>query len=55
MLQNEVPAAVNLDAARLAHRRGLRVLLNAAPALPMDTELAAMIDVLVVNAIEAEC
>ena len=54
VLQNEVPAAVNLDAALLAHRRGLRVLLNAAPALPLDTELAAMIDVLVVNAIQRD-
>lgn len=54
VLQNEVPAAVNLDAARLARRRGLRVLLNAAPALPLDPELAALLDILVVNAIEAE-
>ncbi|MGO4126638.1 PfkB family carbohydrate kinase [Inquilinus sp. YAF38] len=54
VLQNEVPAAVNLDAARLAHRRGLHVLLNAAPVLSLETELAAMIDILVVNAIEAE-
>jgi ribokinase len=54
VLQNEVPATVNLDAARLARRRGLRVLLNAAPALPLDPELAVLLDILVVNAIEAE-
>lgn len=54
VLQNEVPAVVNLDAARLARQRGLRVLLNAAPALPLDSALAALVDILVVNAIEAE-
>lgn len=54
VLQNEVPAAVNLEAVRLARRRGLRVLLNAAPALPLDPEFAALLDILIVNAIEAE-
>jgi ribokinase len=54
VLQNEVPASVNLAAARLAHECGCRVVLNAAPARTLEPELAPFIDILVVNAIEAE-
>ena len=54
ILQNEVPDAANLAAAQAAHAAGGKVLLNAAPARPLPAELAALVDILVVNAIEAE-
>lgn len=54
VLQNELPEAVNLAAARLACASGVTVVLNAAPARALPPELAAMVGVLVVNAVEAE-
>lgn len=54
ILQNEVPDAVNLAAARAARKAGAKVCLNAAPFRALPAELAALVDVLVVNAIEAE-
>ena len=54
VLQNEIPAATNLLAARQAHEHGAMVLWNAAPARPLDPDLASLIDLLVVNAVEAE-
>ncbi len=54
ILQNEIPAATNLLAARQAHEHGAMVLWNAAPARPLDPELASFIDLIVVNAVEAE-
>ena len=54
MLQNEVPDAANLAAALAARESGARVLLNAAPAKAPGQVLAAAIDIIVVNAIEAE-
>jgi ribokinase len=54
VLQNEVPEAVNIAAARAARDRGVRTVLNAAPARALSEELAALIDILVVNAVEAE-
>lgn len=54
VLQNEIPDAVNLDAARRARAAGALVILNAAPARPLSAELAGLVDILVVNAIEAE-
>lgn len=54
VLQNEIPEAVNLAAARAARARGVAVVLNAAPAREMSDEMAAAIDILVVNAGEAE-
>ena len=53
VLQNEVPDAVNLSAATQARRRGVRTILNAAPTRPLPEGLPALIDVLVVNALEA--
>ena len=53
ILQNEVPDAVNLAAAAEAQRRGLRVILNAAPARLLPPALPLLVDVLVVNAVEA--
>jgi ribokinase len=54
ILQNEVPEAINLAAARAAKAAGARVCLNAAPARALSQELAGFVDVLIVNAIEAE-
>jgi ribokinase len=54
VLQNEIPEAVNEAAARQARRHGLTTMLNAAPARPFETQLPDFIDILVVNAIEAE-
>lgn len=54
VLQCEVPDAVNLVAAAEAQRRGVRTVLNAAPARPLPADLPPLIDVLVVNAVEAE-
>ncbi|MER9292451.1 ribokinase [Mesorhizobium sp. M0491] len=54
LLQNEVPEAGNIAAARAVKARGGRVVLNAAPARKLSDELIALVDILVVNAIEAE-
>ena len=53
VLQNEVDAASDRAAATIARAAGVTVILNAAPARPMG-RLAGLVDVLVVNAIEAE-
>ena len=54
ILQNEVPEPLNILAASAARAAGAIVCLNAAPYRPMSDEFLALIDVLVVNAIEAE-
>jgi ribokinase len=54
VLQNEIPEAANIFAAEVANRHGARVILNAAPTRPLDPQLATNVDVLVVNAVEAE-
>lgn len=54
ILQNEVPEDVNIAAAIEAHRRGVRVVLNAAPARALQDALRSNVDILVVNAIEAQ-
>ena len=54
VLQNEVPEAINHAAATAARRLGIRTILNAAPARPFATDLSALVDILVVNAVEAE-
>ncbi len=53
VLQNEVPEAANLAAARSARARGGCVVLNAAPARPVGTDLLDLVEVLVVNRVEA--
>lgn len=53
LLQNEVPETINRAAASAARRRGLPVLLNAAPARPLPQDLRTMVDILIVNAVEA--
>lgn len=54
ILQNEIPEAINIAAARAARAAGARVCLNAAPARRLSDELAGLVDILVVNALEAE-
>jgi ribokinase len=54
VLQNEIPEAVNLAAARAARVRGLPVILNAAPARKLPDALNGLVDVLIVNAVEAQ-
>lgn len=53
VLQNEVPDAANALAAAAAKAASAMVILNAAPARPLGPALAAAIDLLVVNAVEA--
>ena len=53
LLQNEVPDAVNLAAARAAQEQGCRVVLNAAPARPIAPALLDLVDILIVNRVEA--
>lgn len=53
MLQNEVPEAVNLAAAKAVRAAGGRVMLNAAPARDLPAPLLACVDILVVNRLEA--
>lgn len=54
ILQNEVPEAVNLAAAREARARGVPVVLNAAPARGLGADFAMLVTHLVVNAVEAQ-
>ncbi|TIM62426.1 MAG: ribokinase, partial [Mesorhizobium sp.] len=54
LLQNEVPEAANIAAARAVKAHGGRVVLNAAPARNLSGELIALIDIVIVNALEAE-
>ncbi len=54
VLQNEVPDAANVSAAAAMKKAGGTVILNAAPARAPSAELAALVDVVVVNAVEAE-
>ena len=54
VLQNEIPEAINLAAASTARRLAVRTILNAAPARAFATGLPTLVDILIVNAIEAE-
>ncbi|BCH62113.1 ribokinase (plasmid) [Agrobacterium vitis] len=54
VLQNEIPDAANVAAARAVRQAGGRVLINAAPARTLSADLQNLIDIIVVNAIEAE-
>lgn len=53
LLQNELPEQINLYAATEAKKRGIRVCINAAPAKTLSPELINLIDLLVVNGVEA--
>ena len=54
LLQNEVRPETNLGAAAIARKSGAKIVLNAAPATAIADELMELIDLLVVNEIEAE-
>jgi ribokinase len=54
ILQNEIPEHVNENVARRAKQFGVKTILNAAPARAFETALPEHIDILIVNAIEAE-
>jgi ribokinase len=54
VLQNEIPEVVNEAVARQARNLGVTTILNAAPARPFTTSLPDLVDILIVNAIEAE-
>lgn len=53
LLQNELPETVNLAVARKAREAGSRVILNAAPARALPDALAGLIDIAIINRIEA--
>jgi ribokinase len=54
VLQNEIPEAVNLDVALKAKTAGAKVIWNAAPARALSRELFDLVDVVIVNRVEAE-
>ena len=54
LLQQEIPMAVNRYAARLAQERGIPVILNPAPAVPLDRELLSLASFFTPNETEAE-
>jgi ribokinase len=53
LLQNEVPEAANILAAEAARSAGVTVVFNAAPARAIPARLSDVVDILIVNAIEA--
>lgn len=53
IIQNEIPHNVNLKAIELARRYDLKVLYNAAPALPEYRDIPAKSDIMIVNEVEA--
>lgn len=54
LLQLEIPMATVIEAARVARNAGVAVLLNAAPARRLPGELLELVDMLIVNLIEAQ-
>ena len=54
VLQNEIPHKVNVAAAFVARQAGAIIVLNAAPARAITDDLLDLIDVLIVNRVEAE-
>lgn len=53
LLQNEIPEVVSRTAARHAKEKGAKIILNAAPAREMSQGFLNLVDVLVVNRVEA--
>lgn len=53
LLQSEIPEVANVAAASAAAARGAKVILNAAPARGLSPQLLGLVDVLVVNRVEA--
>ena len=54
VLQNEIPEEVNLSIAGAARASGSHIVLNAAPARSLSSEVLTLVDTLVVNRVEAE-
>jgi ribokinase len=54
LLQLEIPMAAVAAAARAGNAAGARVILNAAPAAPLEAGLVSQLEVLVINELEAE-
>lgn len=54
VLQNEVPHSVNVAAAQSAHKAQAKVVFNAAPVRIFTPDLLDLVDVLIVNRVEAE-
>ncbi|MEM9432689.1 MAG: PfkB family carbohydrate kinase [Pseudomonadota bacterium] len=53
LLQNEIPEAVNLSVAKRAKAAGAQVWWNAAPARSTSVEFSALVDLVIVNRVEA--
>ncbi len=53
VLQNEIPEAANAAVAAAARAAGALVILNAAPARPLGADFLDLVDLLVVNRVEA--
>ena len=53
ILQNEIPHDINLLSARKAKSHGLKILYNAAPAIPEYRDILGISDVVIVNEVEA--
>ena len=54
LLQNEIPEPVNMHIANRAREAGAKVILNAAPMRGLSEALLGLVDVLIVNRVEAE-
>ncbi len=54
LLQMEIPYNTIMTICEIAHNKKKRVILNAAPARPLDEHLIRMVDILIVNETEAE-
>jgi len=54
VLQNEIPDSANVLGAKAVKAAGGMVILNAAPARALSAELMSLVDIIVVNGIEAE-
>jgi ribokinase len=54
MLQFEIPQPIVMKAAKLAHDRGITVILDPAPSLPMSADFYPLIDLITPNETEAE-
>ncbi|MGL4405598.1 MAG: PfkB family carbohydrate kinase, partial [Notoacmeibacter sp.] len=53
ILQNEILQEVNLAVANKASKAGAKIMLNAAPARDLDPEFLTLVDILIVNMVEA--
>lgn len=54
IMQAEIPYETIKEISLLAHKKGVKVMVNPAPAVPIDLDFMKSIDILVVNETEAE-